>query len=263
MGKTILVTGANGQLGRSLQHLAASDQKHHWVFCAKENLDITNRKEIYAFFKQHQPEYCINGAAFTNVSLAEKKQEQAKAINVLAVGLLIAACNDYGTTLIQISTDYVFDGQKGAPYLEEDSVNPLNVYGQTKAESEALVSAKSSKAYIVRTSWVYAKTHGQNFYQTILAKARKGEELKVVDDQIGTPTSTETLARFLLNLIEKTPVYGLYHCSGEKILSWFSFAQQILDEHQLNNTIHPISTPKGGVRRPAYSALRTSKKEQL
>ena len=255
MAKTILVTGSNGQLGKSLRTLAENDDKNHWVFSSRQDLDITKKESIDAAFAKHLPTHCINCAAFTNVRLAEKQPENATAINVDGVAKLISACQEHSTSLVHLSTDYVFDGQKGNPYTEEDKVNPLNVYGKTKAASEALVLEQGLKGYVVRTSWVYAEKHGKNFYRSILAKARAGESLRVVNDQTGTPTSTVELAHYLRRLIQQGPPFGVYHFAGNKIQTWFSFAKDILAEHKLNVELTPIATPKEGLKRPSFSPL--------
>jgi dTDP-4-dehydrorhamnose reductase len=147
MVDTILVTGSNGQLGRSLRALAEKDQKNQWIFCSRQDLDITNREKIEQIFVEHQPTHCINCAAFTNVRLAEKEPDNARRINVDGVDNLIEACNNFDTTLVHLSTDYVFDGEKSSPYTEDDEVNPLNVYGQTKAAGEALVAASKERLH--------------------------------------------------------------------------------------------------------------------
>lgn len=256
----ILVTGANGQLGKSVEKYSRIHPQHQWFFCDRTNLDITKAEQVQAVFEQHSPTHCINCAAFTNVDLAEKEPQTAVAVNAEAVKGMVVICEAYNTTLIQVSTDYVFDGEKATPYTEEDRPNPLNVYGKTKALGEQYVLQNSKKGYVVRSSWLYAKTHGQNFYQSILKKAKAKEPLKVVNDQVGTPTCTDDLARFLIQLIEEAPAYGLYHYAGKKIQSWHEFAQSILHKHQLKVSIEAVPTPKGNVKRPKYSPLISLKK---
>lgn len=261
MGR-ILVTGANGQLGKSVEKYSRIHPHHQWFFCNRTDLDITNAEQVQTVFERYSPTYCINCAAFTNVDLAEKEPQTAEAVNTEAVKGLVKVCASQNTILIHISTDYVFDGEKATPYTEDDRPNPLNVYGKTKASGEQYVLQKSKKAYVVRSSWLYAKTHGKNFYQSILKKAKAGDPLKVVNDQIGTPTSTDDLARFLIQLIEDAPAYGLYHYAGKKIQSWHEFAQSILHEHQLKASLESIQTPKGGLKRPIYSPLISLKNKE-
>jgi len=255
MVKTILVTGSEGQLGKSLRILATKKEQIRWVFCSGEELDITKAESIENAFKKYHPTHCINCAAFTNVRLAEAEPKLAEAINTHGVGKLISVCNQFKATLVHLSTDYVFDGQKTTPYTEEDLVNPLNAYGKTKAAGENLVLTQGRKAYVVRTSWLYAKEHGQNFYRSILDKASAGEVLEVVNDQTGTPTSTTALANYLYRLIQQGPPYGIYHFAESKIQTWYSFAKDILAAHKLMTELRPISSPKEKLIRPSYSPL--------
>lgn len=255
----ILVTGAGGQLGTSLKKTAKRASQHQWIFADREQLDITNHDQLKQYFAQHQPTHCINCAAYTNVRKAEQEPDQARAINATAVGLLVERCNARDTTLLHLSTDYVFDGEKDSPYTESDPVNPLNVYGKTKAEGEQIVLSTCIKGYVIRTAWLYAKAHGKNFYRTIVAKAKAGKSLQLVTDQIGSPTSTEDLSSFLLKIVTQPPPFGLYHFSGKQPLSWYEFAHRILQENNLDVSITPIFTPSDEVKRPRYSALASIK----
>ncbi len=256
----ILVTGAKGQLGKTLHKLSLSESAFEWVFYDKATLDICQPQAIEAAFVQHAPDYCINTAAFTNVNLAEENPQQAKAVNVTAVDHLVAACNQHNSCLLHLSTDYVFNGAQSHPYVESDATHPLNVYGKSKAEGEKIVLTQAHKGYVIRTAWLYAKSHGHNFYRSILKKAMAGESLSVVNDQVGSPTTTEQLALFLIQIVKKAPSDGLYHCAGEEILSWYAFAKKILKEHQLNVPLEATITPNGGIKRPCFSALATEKK---
>ena len=257
--KKIIVTGAKGQLGTTLKEKARSS-KDHWVFCGRDEFDITDSKAIADFLKNKQFDYCINCAAYTNVAKAEQEVDQAKAINGEAVKKLVHACNQNQITLIHISTDYVFDGNKKTPYIETDYTAPLNQYGKTKLQGEQEIQQNARAFYIVRTSWLYSKTLGSNFYSAILNKAKKGEALSVVNDQIGTPTNVDHLAAFIMRLILKEPPKGVYHFSDEQIMSWFDLAEKILEEHQLDNPITPIATTESGVIRPHYSPIFSNKK---
>lgn len=255
----IVVTGADGQLGTTLKKKAKQFNQHTWLFTNRKQLDITNGDHLKAYFARHQPTHCINCAAYTNVRQAEVNIAQAEAVNVEAVRKLVEACNTHNTTMLHLSTDYVFDGKKQNPYTEEDIVKPLNVYGRTKAEGEQIVLSVCAKAYVIRTAWLFAKSHGQNFYRRILAKAKAGKRLQIVNDQIGSPTTTDELSLFLIKIIENSPPFGIYHCSGNQSLSWYEFAQKILQEHQLDAILAPVSTPTEGVNRPRYSVLTTTK----
>lgn len=262
MEKTLLVTGASGQLGQTLQELAKKDTRYRWVFCTKAALDISDPAMLKEAFSTHRPDFCINAAAYTNVRKAEEEQGLAYKINAEGVTALVNQCNQQGVVLLHVSTDYVFDGQQSIPYTEEDLPNPLNSYGKSKWAGEKAVLQQAHHGYVIRTSWLYAKNHGHNFYRSILKKAQAGEDLQVVDDQIGTPTSTDELANFLLQLVQQLPEQGIYHCGGKKIQSWYEFAKDILNEHQLSVSISPVKTPEEGLKRPFYSALGTDKRQE-
>ena len=256
----ILVTGAAGQLGISLQEEAKNHPHYQWHFYKRKELDITKPGEVERVFEELRPTFCINTAAYTNVKQAEFEKQEARLVNVTAAAHLAKICAYCNTQLIHLSTDYVFDGAQAYPYTEGDRPNPVNHYGKTKAEGEALVLAESENHYVVRTAWLYASTHGHNFYRSILSKAIAGESLQVVNDQVGTPTSTTQLCAYLLRLIEKQPPGGIYHCAGETIQSWYGFAKDILKAHQLEVPLQEIRTPSIDVKRPRFSALSTTKR---
>jgi dTDP-4-dehydrorhamnose reductase len=257
--KKILVTGANGQLGTTLKKLSPTSS-HHWIFTTRKELDIANSNSVNLFFTENEFDICINCAAYTKVEDAEKEAKQAGEINVEAVQKLVLACNEKQCTLIHISTDYVFDGTKETPYTEADPTAPLNQYGISKLLGELQIQQNSNSFYILRTSWLYSKTLGSNFYSAILKKAQNGDSLTVVNDQTGTPTDVDNLAAFIIKIIDKEPAIGLYHFSDEKIMTWYDLAVQILKEHKLTNPIAPGSTEKGGAVRPQYSPLISIKK---
>ena len=257
--KRILVTGANGQLGTTLkqQSLGSEDQ---WVFCGREAIDITDSHSITSFLEKQNFDFCINCAAYTHVEGAETEIDAARALNVEAVKNLVAACNEKQITLLHISTDYVFDGTKKTPYVETDPTAPLNQYGKSKLQGEQYIQQNATAFYIIRTSWLYSKTLGANFYSAILNKAKKGDSLTVVNDQVGTPTDVAHLAEFLLYMIKKEPEYGLYHFSDEQIMTWYDLAVAIVKEHQLEVSVAPSKTTSGGAVRPRYSPLFSNKK---
>jgi len=256
--KRILVTGANGQLGTTLkqQSLGSEDQ---WVFCGREVIDITDMHSITSFLEKQSFDCCINCAAYNKVDDAEKEIDAAYALNLEAVKTLVAACNEKQITLLHISTDYVFDGTKKTPYVETDPTAPLNQYGKSKLQGEHYIQQKAKAFYIIRTSWLYSKTLGANFYSAILNKAKNGETLTVVNDQVGTPTDVVHLAEFLFQMIKKEPEYGLYHFSDEQIMSWYDLAVAIVKEHQLEVPVTPSTTSGGGAVRPTYSPLFSNK----
>ena len=257
--KRILVTGANGQLGTTLkqQSLGSEDQ---WVFCGRNEMDITKTHSIASFLENQSFDFCINCAAFTDVEGAETEIDAAHALNVEAVKNLVAACNEKQITLLHISSDYVFDGAKKTPYVETDPIAPLNQYGKSKLLGEQYIQQNAAAFYIIRTSWLYSKILGANFYSTILNKAKKGGPLTVVNDQVGTPTDVAHLAEFLFKMIKKEPKHGLYHFSDEQIMTWYDLAVAIVKEHQLEVSVVPITKPDGGAARPIYSPLFSNKK---
>ena len=254
----ILVTGSNGQLGKTLQKKSCDLKGYEWVFLPKEKLDITKISEIQDVFKKNNPSFCINCAAFTNVSKSEKQPLLARKINVDGVRKLTQSCNDCESILIHISTDYVFDGTKGELYLVDDKPNPLNVYGITKYLSEKHIVKNAKFGYVIRTSWLYSKKFGYNFYRNIQREASMGNQIKVVKDQYGTPTNTEKLADFIIKIIVSLPKKGIYHCAGEEVMSWYEFAKKIAKENNCSNSIIPIKSNFAEVTRPKYSPLKNS-----
>ena len=256
--KKILVTGSDGQLGKTLQKISMDKTTFEWIFLNKEKLDITKISEIKNEFKKYNPSFCINCAAFTDVKKSEKNPSLAHKINVQGVKKLTQVCNDNESILIHISTDYVFDGTKKRPYLENDKTNPLNEYGMTKYLSEKYIVENAKFGYVIRTSWLYSKNFGYNFYRNILREASKGNVIKVVEDQYGTPTNTEKLADFIMKIIICLPKHGIYHCAGDEVMSWYEFAQKIVKENNYPDNIIPIKSNPEGVIRPPYTPLKNS-----
>jgi len=260
----VLVTGANGQLGQAIQFIAPNFLNVNFIFCNATDLDISNKENCQAVFHIIKPDFCINTAAYTAVDKAETEPEQAELINVTGAKNLAETCKEFDATLIHISTDFVFDGSKNAPYNETDLTNPKGVYGQTKLDGEKAIQEVFSKYYIIRTSWVYSQ-FGNNFMKTMLRLASERTSLSVVNDQIGTPTNALDLAECLLTIIIQHPTpnpqYGIYNFSNEGQCSWFDFAQKIVE---LNNiSIHLQSIPTTSfptpAARPKYSVLDKSK----
>ncbi len=256
--KKVLVTGSDGQLGKTLQKACLVKNNFEWIFLSKEKLDITNIEEIKAAFEKHNPSFCINCAAFTDVLKSEKEPALAYKVNVEGVKNLTQICNDNETNMIHISTDYVFDGTKKRPYIENDKANPLNTYGMTKYLSEKHVLENLNLGYIIRTSWLYSKYFGRNFYRNILNEASMGNEIKVVKDQYGTPTNTEKVADFIKKIIISLPKKGIYHCAGEEVMSWYDFANKIVKEKKYSNKIIPVKSNSSNVKRPLYSPLKNT-----
>lgn len=257
--KTILVSGANGQLGQSIQEVISdfNQDEFRFLFLNRSQLDVGNREVVDSFFFSNKIDYCINCAAYTAVDLAETEVEQAFQINADAVKYLAQACAEQASTLIHISTDYVFDGSKQEAYLPSDTPNPINVYGKSKLLGEQYALEFNPKSFVVRTSWVYSP-YGKNFYTTMLRLMAEREELNIVSDQIGKPTDARDLARYLLSLIwDNRTDYGIHHFSGQEQMSWFEFAQKIAQENGLTTRILPISTEEypTPAKRPKWSVL--------
>ncbi len=260
MNKKVLVTGANGQLGKTFKELYSSNlQGLDFIFVSKSALDITNQNRLSVFFSKNIFDYCINCAAYTDVEQAEKSPEVAYRINSDGVRNLAKVCKEKNIILIHISTDYVFDGEKAKPYTVFDVPNPINEYGKSKLLGEKYIQNILSSYYIVRTSWLYSKKYGHNFYKSILNKAKKEKVLSVTDDQVGCPTNTVDLSLFIVNLAIQAPqAFGIYHFCGSEILTWYDFARQILSENQLVNKtkLVKVSNYVNFAQRPKYTVLK-------
>ena len=262
----VLVTGANGQLGQEIQHIAKSYLNLNFVFCNSTDLDISNKENCQAVFHKIKPDFCINAAAYTAVDKAESEQDKAELINVIGAKNLAETCNEFDTKLIHISTDFVFDGSNDKPYSETDIPNPKGVYGQTKLDGEKVIQAVFSKYYIIRTSWVYS-LFGNNFMKTMLRLASERTSLSVVNDQMGTPTNAVDLAEALVQIIlnnNQQPTanhFGTYHFSNEGQCSWYDFAKKIFEINNINIDLKAIPTSEfpTPAQRPKYSVLDKSK----
>ena len=208
--------------------------------CGRTDLDITDVSQVAKTFEQVKPDVIIHTAAYTQVDQAETDRDRAYAVNALGTRNLVVESEKFGAKFVYLSTDYVFDGQKGTPYSESDRTNPQSVYGQSKRAGEEFVLSLSSKYFIVRTSWVYGK-HGANFVKTMLKLGSVGKSLKVVDDQFGSPTYTADLARFLQQIIG-TECYGIYHATNSGSCSWYEFAKKIFEVAGMQVELSPCTT---------------------
>ncbi|WP_047246860.1 dTDP-4-dehydrorhamnose reductase [Maribacter thermophilus] len=236
--KSVLVTGANGQLGRSIRDIVADYPDLQVTFKGKDTFDIANDQEVKNTFDSYKYDYCINCAAYTNVEQAEINPELAYKINTEGAKNLALACKDHKTVLIHISTDYVFDGTKSEPYTIIDEPNPINEYGKSKLEGEVAIQEILNEFFIVRTSWLYHKVHGKNFYKSIMEKARLEEVLQVTDAQKGCPTNASNLARYILELIaQNNKAYGILHYTDNEAMTWYDFAKRILEENNLSHKV--------------------------
>lgn len=249
----IMITGANGQLGIELQK-QLDRSKIKFLALDKSQLDITSFKDVNNRILLKKPQIVINCAAYTKVDDCEKNESKAFKINAIGVKNIAVATNKIGSKVVHISTDYVFDGHSNVPYREYDIKNPQSVYGKSKALGENFIQTHNPKHFIIRTSWLYGE--GNNFVRTILKLGLEKDELNVVDDQIGTPTSTVDLARIIINLIE-TENYGIYHGTCEGSCSWYDFAKKIYEFKKINKRINRIPTEQLNrpALRPKYSVL--------
>jgi dTDP-4-dehydrorhamnose reductase len=259
--KTVLVTGASGQLGRCFQKLAVREEDIDWLFMDSSELDITSNRDLNNFFKSKKINYFINCAAYTNVEKAESDQEKAFQINAEAVKNLAEICKNNNTILVHFSTDYVFDGTSKSPYYETDYTNPINVYGASKLKGENYIRDILTNYFIFRTSWLYSE-FGHNFFNTILNKIEEKATLNITTSQTGTPTNANHLAQLVLMLIkEKNTNFGLYHFSNSGETTWYGFANEILKvSGNLNNVqLNKDNSYKTTAERPDYSVLDKTK----
>ena len=263
--KKILVTGANGQLGRKIQDNMNILPNCEFIFVDIEDLDITNKQNINSFFHGKEIDFIINCAAYTAVDNAEDDFENAHLVNTLAPVYLAEKAKEIKAKFIHISTDYVFDGTANLPYAEDDSTSPVSVYGRTKLEGEKALLEVLPNAIIIRTSWLYSE-YGKNFAKTILKFAKEKESLKVVYDQIGTPTYAGSLANAILQIVKiynESSVWksDTYHYSNLGVCSWYDFAIKLLKHSNISTPIYPVLSEEfiTKAQRPAYSVLNKSK----
>lgn len=248
----ILVTGANGQLGREIKR--SFGDAHELILTDIDNLDITSHNQVKGVFKQTKPQVVIHCAAYTNVDGAENDFNGAFKVNVIGSQNLTSQCLENEARMVYVSTDYVFDGQADRPYREYDCTNPQSVYGKTKLLGEQVVKELLPRHYIVRTAWLYGD--GSNFIKTMINLSKERNELQVVNDQIGSPTYTKDLAKTIFRLIE-TDCYGTYHASCNGQCSWYEFACEIFRLKGINVKVNPVPTeafPRPA-KRPKHSVL--------
>ena len=254
----ILVTGANGQLGRELRNVLESEIPGKAIYTDIAELDLTDAKGVDDFFKKNDISHVVNCAAYTAVDKAEEEKLECAAININAVKNLANAADAIGAKIIHISTDYVFDGTAHRPYKESDKVNPISQYGTTKRKGETALLALAPESIIIRTSWLYSP-YGNNFVKTMLRLGADQSKIKVVSDQIGTPTYALDLARAIyMVLMSHQWVEGIFHFSNEGVCSWYDFAKSIHRIARIDKCeIKPIPTEEypTAASRPFYSVL--------
>lgn len=261
MNRKVLVTGYKGQLGSELKELSCKSN-NEFIFTDVDELDITELSSADKFLKNSPVDYIINCAAYTAVDKAENDYETAYKVNALAPKNLAVLSSEKNIRLIHISTDFVFDGRKSLPYKEDDTENPLSVYGKTKLDGEKEIFSNTNSAVIIRTSWLYS-TYGNNFVKTMIRLGKERKELGVIFDQTGTPTYARDLAGVILNIIDNGDFSKnqLYHYSNEGVASWYDFAKSVMDMAGLGAVVKPIETSQypTPAKRPHYSVLNKSK----
>jgi dTDP-4-dehydrorhamnose reductase len=255
----LLVTGAAGMLGRDVM-LAAGNAGHDVVGYGRAELDITNAAALAKKFDLERPDVVINCAAWTDVDGAEAAEEAAFAVNGAGAGNVAAAAAEVGASVVYVSSDYIFDGAKGAPYVESDQVAPLSAYGRTKLAGEEATIAANKRHFVVRSAWLFG-VGGPNFVETMLRLAASGNEVLVVRDQVGSPTYTWHLAYGIARLIEGIE-FGIYHMAAAGQCSWYEFAREIFEQSKIECKVLSITTEEFGrpAPRPPFSAL-TSQRE--
>lgn len=257
----VLVTGGNGQLALCIKEVSENLSEYNFIFLDYEDLNITNKEDVDIFFNNNNISYCVNCAAFTNVDKSENEKETSKKVNEDGALFLAKACATNNVKLIQISTDFVFDGKQSFPYKEGDPSNPLGVYGQTKLNGELAVIESINTYFIIRTSWLYSE-YGNNFLKTMLRLGNERDEISVVYDQVGTPTYAKDLAEVIIKIItNNNKNYGVYHYSNEGVASWYDFAKAIFDESNTKVNLLPIKSEAYPLpsKRPSYSVLDKEK----
>ena len=262
----IIVTGANGQLGKELQELASSYLQFQFFFLSRDEMPIHQFELVRNFFNTVKPAYCINCAAYTAVDKAESEKDLAFLINGEAVGVLAAVCAEHETKFFHISTDYVFNGEGTYPYTENFPTDPINVYGASKLEGEKQAIQLNPDSTIIRTSWVYS-SFGKNFVKTMMRLMNEKDQVGVINDQLGSPTYAADLAETILEIIvscQQSIVNwkpGIYNFSNQGIITWYDFAKAINEIINSTCEVRPITTSEypTPAKRPAYSVLDKTK----
>jgi len=262
----ILITGAKGQLGKKIIDLLG--EKYRLILTDADDMDITNAELVNKRFAEEKPDYVIHGAAYTKVDAAEENEELCKKINSLGSKNIAEAAKNTGATVVYISTDYVFDGEKNTPYTEEDDANPLSVYGETKLQGEEFIEDICDKYYIMRIAWLFGELPeghpGTNFVESMLRLASERDSLNIVNDQIGSPTYTGDLVKTIDEVITKRIPYGRYHFSGNEAASWYDFAKEIFERTDTKIMVNPITSDQypQKAKRPGYSYMSKEKIEK-
>ena len=254
MAEKILITGADGMLGKDLCPILEK-RGFQVIPTNRHNMDITSIKEIEMVFNKHNPDIVIHCAAYTNVNEAENDREKTREINIIGTQNTAKMSQLFRSHLIYISTDYVFDGNRNYPYLSTDKPNPINYYGLTKYRGEIAVKEYCDRYSIVRTSWLYG-VHGKNFAETMISLSKKGE-IRVVNDQFGCPTWTVDLSNGIVDIINSKKYNGIHHICGKGVTTWFEFAKEIFKQLNIDINVIPCydSEYQSDAKRPKYSAM--------
>ena len=264
MSSKSIVFGASGQLGQCLKKLADDKGLDLFIFPGEGEADILDTTALEKLFAAHQPEYAVNCAAYTAVDKAEDDPETALKVNKTGVENLARLCSKYNTILIHISTDFVFKGDVSSPLKEESVAKPVSIYGQTKLDGEKVIPVLLDNYFIIRTGWLYSE-FANNFVKTMLKLGAERDELKVIADQVGTPTYGIDLAGCIIQIIKsESTAYGLYHYSNEGVASWYDFSKAIFELAGTDVKVIPIPTSDYKTRavRPAYSVMDKAKAKQ-
>jgi len=257
----IVVFGASGQLGQCFKKISEDKGLSSIYFPTENEANILDIEALKKVFEKYKPTHCINCAAYTQVDKAEDDQETALKVNKTGVENLSLLCSESGSTLIHVSTDFVFKGDKPTPRDEESETLPVNVYGQTKLDGEKVVETLLERYFIIRTGWLYSE-YGNNFVKTMLKLGTERDQLNIVADQVGTPTYAIDLALCILQIIESgSESYGIYHYSNEGVASWYDFAKSIFEISGTVIKALPIKSDEYKTRavRPAYSVMDKNK----
>ena len=261
MIKNVLITGCNGQLGNEMQLLAKENAQYTYFFTDVEELDITDENAVDEFVSKNEIDCIVNCAAYTAVDKAEENETFCNVLNNVAPGYLAKAVGQRGGCMVQVSTDYVFDGTNHTPYTEDEPTCPNSVYGRTKLAGEQSVMAACKNAMVIRTAWLYS-TFGNNFVKTMIRLGKEKQELGVIFDQVGTPTYARDLAVAIFAAINKGVVPGIYHFSNEGVISWYDFTKAIHRIAGINSCkvrpLHTFEYPTPAAR-PHYSVLDKTK----
>ena len=262
MSNKVLVIGANGQLGKSIQLFVSKNKSsNQFIFCSRAALDISNFIDTEKKLQEVQPNFIINCSAYTAVDKAESEVEQANLINHLAIENLAKCATKMNATFIHISTDFVFDGSINTPLNETVKCQPLGIYGQTKYDGEIAIAKNCKNYFIIRTSWLYSNI-GANFFTNISKYAKDRDTLNIVYDQVGTPTYTMDLVDVIIKIIDTNCIeFGTYHFSNEGVCSWYDFAYELVQLQKIECNIRPILSAQypTPAKRPAYSVLDKTK----